>query len=105
MYTIDEKLLLDGILVLDGIDLGIDGFLITKIIMLDRLEVFIKFIDKRYTGRNVESGDIFIGDVVKILDKGSQRISMGSDENLLSSLDFGNDGGIVIWNDSGDGIL
>ena len=65
------NLLLDGILILDSVDLSIDGILITKIIMLDRLKIIIQFVDKRDTSRNVESSDIFIVDVVKILDKSS----------------------------------
>ena len=64
-----SDLLLDRILILDRVDLRVDGILVAEIVMLDRLEgLLIKFIDKRDTGRDIESGDIGIGDVVKILD-------------------------------------
>lgn len=58
------NLFLNRILILDGVDLVGNRFLITEVIVSDRFKIFVKLIDERDTSRNVEAGDILIGDIV-----------------------------------------
>jgi sulfur carrier protein ThiS len=73
--------------------------------MPDGLQVLIQLIDERNTRRDVEVSDGFVGDVVEILDQGTERIAVSGNEHLLASLDIRNNDVIVIRNDTGNGIL
>ena len=62
------------------------------IVFVQNLEVFlIQFVDQGFSRRNFYGDDLVRGEVFQHHDNGAERITVGRNENFLSSLDFRGD--------------
>ena len=78
-----------------------DGFFISQELHGDyRLHILIQLINKWYASREVEVHDGSIGHSIKMLDNATERIAMGSNDDLLARLDLGNDDIVPVWQSS-----
>ena len=59
-------------------------FGIPKVIMADRFQISVKFVNQRDTGGNVQLDDIGIGHVVEILDQRTQAVPVRCYQHALS---------------------
>ena len=78
-------------------DLSTNSGLITKVSASQRsngvgvrndLSVLIKVIDERNGGRDVETSDSLLGNVIEVHDKGSETVAVSSNDDALASLDL-----------------
>ena len=49
----------------------------------DGLEVLVELVNEGNSGGDVEAADVRIRDVIKVLDEGTERVAVGSNQNLL----------------------
>ena len=70
-------------MIFNFINFGFNFPRIAKIIMLDRLEVFIQFIDERDPGRDVHAEDLFFGNIVQIFHQRPEAVAVGRDEDFF----------------------
>src|SRR5207237_786668 len=61
-----------------------DRLFVAKIVVLDRLEVIVQFIDQRLAGGNVEFDDVGVGYVIEVLNERPQTVAVGHDDHMLS---------------------
>ena len=48
----------------------------------DGLEVLVELVNEGNSGGDVEAADVRIRDVIKVLDEGTERVAVGSNQNL-----------------------
>ena len=89
----------------DGGGGGGDGFLVAQVVVLDGLEVVVEFVDEGDAGGNVEADDLFVGDVVEVLDEGAEAIAVGGDDDALAVLEGGDDRFVPVGEEAGDRVL
>ena len=63
---------------------------ITEIVVTDRPAFVVKFVDQGNSGGNIQSGDIFVGDIIQILDQGPKAVPVCGNEDLPALLQGGN---------------
>ena len=63
-------------------------FVTQKLHRHDRFHVLVQFVHKRNSGGQIQLHDRFVGHVIQMLDNASQRIPMGSDQDLFASLNL-----------------
>jgi len=90
-------------LVLDSLNSRSDSIDITQVLSTERsnrtiisrsgdhIQIVIKLVNERSAGGNVELGNLILGNVVKVLHKGTERVAVSSDNDVLSGLEVGND--------------
>jgi len=49
-----------------------DRFLIAEVTASEKVEVLVQFVHRRHTGRDVEAGDVLVGDALEVLDEGTE---------------------------------
>ena len=74
-------------LVSNSVDSGSDLLLITEVAVGNWAEVLIEFVNKWNSCWDVESNDLILRHVVKILDEGTEGVAVSSDDDLLARLD------------------
>lgn len=62
---------------------GFDGFLITQVIMPDRIHILVQLIDQGNTGGDIQTGNFFIADAVQKLHQCPQRIAVRCDQDMF----------------------
>ena len=57
----------------------------------DNIQVIVELVDQRSAGGDVELGNVILRDVVQMLDKGTEGVAMGGNDDVLSGLEVGSD--------------
>lgn len=76
-------------LISDSLHPFLELLLIKKIVVLERVQVAIEFEHERASCGNIISNNVSIGHLGEMLHDGSERVSMGDDDNSLSVKDLG----------------
>jgi hypothetical protein len=87
---------------------GAEAGLITtlrKVVALERGEVVVELVDDGLAGRDLEAGDVGVGDAREVLHQRAERIAVSGDEHGLAGAQGRGDRGLVIGQDAGDGVL
>src|SRR5699024_1892663 len=71
---------------------------------LDRT-IAIELVDQRHTGRQVQLGDVLIGDLIQVLDQRAQGVAVRDDEGSLRGLETRLDLGLVVRDKALDDVL
>src|SRR6266498_2868167 len=70
---------------------------IAKIIVLDRLQILVQFIDKRQTSWDVQFRDLSIGNMIEIFHHGADTISVRGDDHAPAGFDRWRQGRMPVW--------
>src|SRR5690606_40348075 len=81
------------------------GFGIAQVVVADRLEVVIQFIDERDAVGDVQADDVGVGDAVQVLDQGADRVAVGGHHHAPAAADGWGQGLVPERDDAGDGVL
>ena len=93
-------------LVLDTLNSSADGILISQISssqgahcssLGDYIQIIIQFINKWGSGRNIQLSNGGLINVIKVLYKSTERVSVSSYKYSLSFLNLGNNIRLVVW--------
>lgn len=101
-------------LVLDALDTSFDRGDVTKVTAAeganaligggrDYIHVVVELVDEGSAGGNVELGDLGLVDIVQMLDEGAERVAVGSDDNVLTSLEVRNNTFLPVGEDAIEG--
>src|SRR5450830_186604 len=66
---------------------GSDGSRVAQVVMADRFQVGIEFVDQGLAVGNVQADDVFVADPVEHLDQGAQAVAVGGNQNLAAGAD------------------
>src|SRR5471032_251300 len=64
-----------------------DGVGVTQVVVADRLQVLVQFVDQRLAVRDVEADDVVVADAVEHLNQGAQAVAVSRDDDLLAGAD------------------
>src|SRR5215471_6357850 len=78
---------------------------VAEVIMLQRLQLAVELVDERLAGRDVETNDLLVGDVVEILDQRPQAVAVRSDDHALPRAHGRRDHAVPVRQKAGDGVL
>mmetsp|Transcript_68536 Transcript_68536/g.201160 ORF Transcript_68536/g.201160 Transcript_68536/m.201160 type:complete len:296 (+) Transcript_68536:164-1051(+) len=76
-----------------------------RLVGLDRLEVLVEVVDQGGAGRDLEAGDVVIGDALDELEDRADGVAVRADEDGLALLQLGGDGLLPVGHHAGDGVL
>ncbi len=74
-----------------------DSLLVCQVIVSDRFEIRIEFVDQRDTGGNIEFGNFLVGDIIQVFDHGPQAVAMRGNQQGLPRPDDRCNGGMPEW--------
>mmetsp|Transcript_2768 Transcript_2768/g.5761 ORF Transcript_2768/g.5761 Transcript_2768/m.5761 type:complete len:283 (+) Transcript_2768:109-957(+) len=76
-----------------------------RALTLDRLEVLVELVHERDARRDLERGDLLVGDGVEALEDPPDRVAVGCDEDRLASLKGGRDVRVPVGQRALDRVL
>jgi hypothetical protein len=78
---------------------------LAQVIAVRCVQIAVEFVDDRLAGRDLEAGDLAVGDVGEVLHKRAERVAVGGDQDALAVLECGGDALVPIGEDARDRVL
>lgn len=69
----------------------------------DDVQVIIELVDERSSGGDVELGDLILGDVVQMLNEGTEGVAVGGNDDVLAGLEVGGNLVLPVGEDTVEG--
>src|SRR6476620_683496 len=70
-----------------------------------RTELIVQLVDERHTRRDVEAGDVLVGDAIERLDQGAQRVAVGGHHDGQAVGEIGLDLVLPVGHEARDDVL
>src|ERR1017187_212296 len=84
---------------------GFHLFRVAQVVAVERLQVLIELVDQWHAGGNVEIDNLFLGNVVEVLDQRTEAVAVRDDQHLLTSANGRSDGLAPERQEARDGVL
>lgn len=73
--------------------------------MANRLQIVVEFVNQRDACGNVQSDNLFLGDVIEVFDQRAQAVAVSGDKDTFTFANSGRNRFVPVGQEARDGVL